>query len=261
MLKSNKYSKLIYIILFYSLIGFNSTNSLAQTQNVALISGMLFESESKEPIQTSICFIDELGNTIKAQSEINGQFQCILKLGQDYQIATTGYLLIDNDMVIHLKNKKEYTEIKQNIELKKFSLNSVIFAINAFSPNSNVITSEGLQQLLKLKNFLLVNDKVKVNIYVSSADTYLKKIKKTKKNSSTINPSLDSFLEKRLNNIRDVLTSIKVKEFSYNLEKDYSEPKAKSNTKTSKSKKSSKSMGSSNKIVTLKAEIHHISRL
>jgi len=248
--------------LLFAIVTFYQTNTIAQNQNVALITGMLYENGSKEPVQTVICFIDELGNTTKSRSEINGQFQCILKLGHDYQISTQNYFLQDENIILSLRNKTNYTEIKQNYELKKLSLNSEIFSINAFSPNSNVVNSDGLKQLLKLKNFLLVNDKVRVNIKISSADTYFKPTKKTKKKTSSINPSLEKFLEQRESNIRDVLTSLKVKEFSYTLEKDYTtSTKKKTSKKKSKSKKNTQTDSNSSNVVTLKAEINRISRL
>ncbi len=252
-----KFSKISLVSIIVSLILPLFANLFAQSEYVVLFSGILYKSGSREPLQTSIIFIDEEGNSIKAKSEINGQYQAILKSGNKYVATVEGYSLINNDFQIEIPKKKEYQEIKQNFELVNYSVGTEIFAIDAFAPNSLVVNSNALHQLLKLKYFLVANPNIKINIYVSAEDTYFAPQKKSKK--VNIQSPLNTFLEKRASNLRDILTSLKIKDFSYNMEVIHAVASA-TTKKPSKGKKEQAKPNTS-KLITLKVEISKITRL
>lgn len=243
--------KSIFLIILFTFFQVNM--ALTQNENIALITGMLYKHDTREPIQTTIYFVDDAGDIIKAQSEINGQYSIVLPSGKDYVVVTEGYIPLNTENILSIPKKKEYQEITMNMELNTISKGDVICTANAFSSNSNVINDEGLLQLLKIKQFLTSNSNVKLNIYISAEDTYFAG-KKGKKEHS-----MESLLDKRASTLRDVLTSMRIKELSYEIT-TIPACASKPIKDTKKGKKKNNNTDSTN-IITLKVEIAKILRL
>lgn len=246
--------KSLYLILLFQLFAlFQAITALAYNENIALVSGMLYKHSTREPIQTKLYFVDDAGDIIKTQSEINGQYSVVLPSGRDYILVTEGYIIVDTESILHIPKKTEYQEIKVNLELNSIAKGDVICSSNAFNSNSNVINPDGLLQLLKVKQFLISNSNVKFTIYISAEDTYFQS-KKSKKDHS-----MESLLEKRASTLRDILTSMKIKELSYEIITiPASAPKP---IKTKKKGKKSEENSEHSNIITMKVEISKIMRL
>lgn len=243
--------KSIFLIFLFTFFQVNM--ALAHNENIALITGMLYKHDTREPIQTTIYFVDDAGDIIKAQSEINGQYSIVLPSGKDYVVVTEGYIALNTENTLSIPKKKEYQEITMNMELNTISKGDVICTANAFTSNSNVINDEGLLQLLKLKQFLISNSNVKLNIYISAEDTYFAG-KKGKKGHS-----MESLLDKRASTLRDVLTSMRIKELSYEIT---TIPACASKPiKAAKKGKKKTNNTDNTTIITLKVEIAKILRL
>lgn len=243
--------KSIFLIILFTFFQVNM--ALAHNENIALITGMLYKHDTREPIQTTVYFVDDAGDIIKAQSEINGQYSIVLPSGKDYVVVTEGYIALNTENILSIPKKKEYQEITMNMELNTISKGDVICTANAFTSNSNVINDEGLLQLLKLKQFLISNSNVKLNIYISAEDTYFAG-KKGKKGHS-----MESLLDKRASTLRDVLTSMRIKELSYEIT---TIPACASKPiKAAKKGKKKTNNTDNTTIITLKVEIAKILRL
>ena len=188
-------------------------NASAQSDKVTLLQGTLYNSSTKEPVQTMLHFIDEDGKEIDAGSGINGQYQVVLTSGKSYVITAQNYLIDSEESDIDIPASTTYKEMRQNLQLRKIEPGMELFAVSAFDSGKEVLNADGLAQILKLKSFLAQNLKVKVKIYFSAEDTYLKvkkkKVKKKvgkKKKTKTVTRRLltvGKMIENRKSNLRD----------------------------------------------------------
>lgn len=248
-------------------------NASAQSDKVTLLQGTLYNSSTKEPVQTMLHFIDEDGKEIDAGSGINGQYQVVLTSGKSYVITAQNYLIDSEESDIDIPAGNTYKEMRQNLQLRKIEPGMELFAVSAFDSGKEVLNADGLAQILKLKSFLAQNLKVKVKIYFSAEDTYLKvkkekvtekvgKKKKTKTVTRSVAEQLEKLIENRKSNLRDVLTSLKIRENRYTFEPlaVSAEKPIKTKKASKKSKKSSKK-DSSIKLITLKIEIESLMKM
>lgn len=251
--------------IFFALLLLFTIPAAAQTDNVTLLTGTIYNSASKEPVQTTIFFIDNDGKEIQAKSEMNGQYQIVLTSGKTYTITAKNYLVLSGESSLDLPTGKEYKEVRRNIELQKIVPGLELFSVNAFGSGKEVLNDDGLAQILKLKTFLNENLNVKVKILFSCEDTYFKtktvrtKVKKKIVTTSvTADDQMKDLLEKRKSNISDILTSLKIRESRYTLEAlEVAATKPVAAAKNSKKTKKSATTFSSpaSNIITMKIEI------
>lgn len=243
------------IILIFLFTLFQASWALAQEANTALVSGMLYRSDTREPIQTKLFFVDNSGETINTQSEINGQYSINLPLGKEYMLVTEGYSTLIDDTCFIIPKKNDSQQLVVNVEVSSISKGDVICTANAFNSNSNVINASGLHQLLKMKQFLKANSKVKLDIYISAEDTYFNP-KKHKKGHT-----LEELLEKRASTLRDVLTSMRIDEQSYQISTVAAAATEPIKPVRKSRKKGKVAPAEKSNIITMKVEIAKVSKL
>lgn len=245
--------KRIALIFLFTVILISS--ALAQEANTVLVSGMLYKSDTREPIQTKLFFVDDSGETIKTQSEINGQYSINLPLGKEYMLVTEGYSTLIDDTCFIIPKKYEAQQLVVNVEVSNISKGDVLCTANAFTSNSNVINASGLHQLLKMKQFLKTNSKVKLNIYISAEDTYFNP--KTTKKGHT----LEELLNKRASTLRDVLTSMRIDENCYQITTVAAAATEPIKPVRKRRKKDKNAPVAMSNIITMKMEIAKVSKL
>jgi hypothetical protein len=272
----NNFMKRFFAIVFFLIGVFSLITKLelsAQSKNVVLLEGMVSELNSREPVSTEIYFIDEDNKKVKVKSEINGKFQAVLTAGRTYIVTAKEYFIDDEEAIYNTPNTTEYTETKRNFKVSKIYKGMELININAFTANNSSVNSEALSQIQRLDGILEQNLKLRVEIIVSTSDTYAKTEKKKvtetdpenskKKITKTVNMTAEQqlvkLLEARKSNLRDIFTAMKIRESRYFFtdKLEVGKPQAKIKKKTKKDNSNS----SDNEIVTLKVIISEIMKL
>ena len=263
---------IVVLLIITALSGISKLN--AQSKNVVLLEGMISEFDSREPVATELFFIDETAKKIKVKSEINGRFQAVLTSGKTYIVTAKDYFISDEDAFYKTPTSTEYTEVKRNFKVSKVYKGMELISCNAFSTNNTTVSSEALEQILRLQGILEQNLKIKVEIIISSADTYFKDVKKKitepnpknpkKKVSKTVNETAEMQMEKlvsaRKSNLRDILTVMKIREGRYFFTDKLENGKVKAK-KVKKNKKDKTPAETEDKVVTLKIIVDEIMKL
>lgn len=270
----------IVVLVLLSIISpLQKQQLMAQLKNgVVLLQGVISEAKTREPVQTELNFIDEENKKVKAKSEINGKYTVVLTPGKKYVITAKDYFISNEYAEYTAPMVTEYTEIRKDLKADKIYQGMELIVTNAFSPNSSSVNSNALSQLQRLDGILEQNLKIKVDIIVSTSDTYAKPEKKKvtepdpknpkKKITKTVNVSggekLKGLLESRLNNLRDILSVMKIRESRYEFveklesAKDAPKPKAKPKKK---GKNQAAEEVTENKVVTLRIVISELLKL
>lgn len=288
-------NRFVFFCIIYTIILFNLSESQAFADKGINITGTLFNAQTREPIQTTIVFIDETGTELKSKSGINGQYQAQLVLGRKYSVAVENNVIINSDEDFVVIPKNTTSEVRKNFELSKIMPGIELLTFNAFGANKEVLNADALTHILKLKSFLEMNNNVKIKIYISGEDTYItdkptnddkkksesKKSKKDKKSNKKKNldddsetlantklsakERLDLLIDKRASNLKDIFTSLRIFERRYSIEKIAvsAEKPIPAVTKSKKTKKSSKAdtpeiVDDGMKLITLKVEVESI---
>ncbi len=247
----------------------------AQSKNVVLLEGMISELESREPVSTELFFIDEDNKKVKVKSEINGRFQAVLTSGKKYIVTAKEFFINDEEALYNTPNTSEYVEVKRNFRVTKIKKGMELINVSAFGANNTSVNSEALQQILRLEGILEQNLKLKVEIIVSTGDTYAKAGKKKvseanpknpkKKITKTVNMTAEEQLEKllaaRVSNLRDILTVMKIRESRYFFTDKLEMGKPQVKSKPKKKGKKEASDVKDSKVVTLKVVISEIMKL
>ncbi len=209
------------LYLVFGLFYINTTLTYAQIDNVALINGSLINTKTREPIQTTIIFIDESGKETKSKSEMNGQYQAVLTSGKRYTINCKDYIISDDQSEITLPAQKAYNEIRKNLELSKIEIGMKLLAIDAFTPNSEILNSNANIQMFKFKSFFDQNRNIKFKIFLSTEDSKTENTKSKAKSNSKKPAKVsakDQLIQKRTLTLQDKLKSLKIPDNAYTIQ-------------------------------------------
>ncbi|ROL60874.1 hypothetical protein D9V86_08680 [Bacteroidetes/Chlorobi group bacterium ChocPot_Mid] len=193
----------------------------AQTKANVLLQGKVIDITSGKPIGTSLYFINSKGKpALCLSNSLDGSYQQSLPSGEIYYVIAKGYLPENNELKIDLSTIMKYEEINTNIFIKPFQSNLEIFRFKFFEPNDSVVINKQFIQFIK--TFVNFNPEIKLNIIVSSYDSWLenskrriekidKKGKVTYKNENyTTKERLSDLLDSRINNLRNELKDYQV---------------------------------------------------
>ncbi len=219
--------KILAVIGLFLLI--NCMNLNAQAKDVILLEGMLTEASSREPIQTDVYFIDESGKKIPAKSEINGKFQVVLKSSKKYVMTAKDFLIDEAEALVEMPKVKEYTEIFKNFKANRIYKGMQLLSVYAFGSNQASVNADALNEIMKVQAILEQNNKLKLEVIISTKDTYKKptskkisepnpnnpKKKITKKVTISCEEQLQELLAQRISNVRDILTVMKIRDNRY----------------------------------------------
>lgn len=192
------------------------SNGSAQTKANVLLQGKVIDITSGKPIGTSLYFINSKGKpALCLSNSSDGSYQQSLPSGEIYYVIAKGYLPENNELKFDLSAIVNYEEINTNIYIKPFQPNLEIFKFKFFEPNDSVVINK--QFIKYIKTFVNFNPEIKLNIIVSSYDSWLenskrriekidKKGKVTYKNENyPTKVRLSDLLDSRINNLRNEL--------------------------------------------------------
>lgn len=208
-------------ILLIIFVIFSFDEASAQSNAIVLLQGKVIDITSGKPIGTSLYFINSKGKpALCLSNSLDGSYQQSLPSGEIYYVIVKGYLPEDNELKIDLSSIGKYEEINNNIYVKPFQSNLELFKFKFFEPNSSVVINKHFFQYIK--TFVNFNPEIKLNIIVSSYDSWFdnskrriekvdKKGKVTYKNQNyTTKEQLSDLLDLRITNLRNELKDIQV---------------------------------------------------
>ena len=212
-------TKLIKIGLAFGICSvifiYNILNS--QTTGYALIlQGKVIDGTSGKPIGTSLIFISEKGKPSTCKSNaIDGNYQIPLKFGSRYKVMVKGYLPFTNQLTVDLTSYTKYEEVTNDIFVKPMEPKTELFKFKLYEPNDSLIVNK--ENIQVIKTFMEFNSDVKINIIISSYDSWFsnskrkvekidKKGKKSYKTETyTTKQQLSDLLDSRIVSLRNEL--------------------------------------------------------
>jgi len=179
MVKVTKFLLLIISILFLV----NSTTY----STLVLVTGIITEEDSGNPIGVNIEIRDKNGKKIKTQSNsLSGEFQQILNAGEHFTVILYNDNIIRREFKFSTIDTNSYAEQKENWSVFKPVVGSKIFKGNIFIHGSKDFLEsaqdvlEEMQMLLRFNRNLIVT--FKLSAEMNHADKKGKKINKTDEN-------------------------------------------------------------------------------
>ncbi len=250
--------KLRLIIYLFTLLIFSSTAIKAQNGIVVLLQGKITQEGTNTPVGIEFDLISTDGKKLQVKSNSSeGDYQQIIKPGLTYHVIPKGYLLTQQGLSFEIPNYTKYTEVTKNFSVKKIERGLVLNDLTIFDKNKADLTGSDVSQLHDLKDFLLTNIKVSVDIMVNTHDSYFKTTKKKeaykdKKGRTKYKRVKVSTIEQlkelafqRIENLRNYLLSLNINAKRFNLTDDVNEAVSKSNESKYKPKKKKKKRGKS----------------
>jgi hypothetical protein len=185
-----------------------------------LYQGKTIIQSTGKAVGTTIRFINAGGKPVVSKSNsIDGQYQSVLSSGVSYYIFVKDYVVSGSNF-IDIPHYSKYEEIDYDIYLKPIESNLELFNFKMFEPNDSVIVNS--DNIKILKDFMDLNPNAKIEIEVSSYDSWFSNAKKTiitkdkkgksKNNTITyrIKDQLSDLLDHRINSIKNELRKYKI---------------------------------------------------
>ena len=143
--------------------------------SVILMQGKIIDKATGQPVGTSFRFTSESGKKNQSRSGANdGSYQVVLNTGENYYLALKEYVVVDPSAYFQLPANSSYSEITQNIYVRKVTTGVELFSFKAFEPNSKTLLDKVHQTLTEIKFFMGMNPNLNLKIIISSADSWFK---------------------------------------------------------------------------------------
>ncbi|MCX7606706.1 MAG: OmpA family protein [Bacteroidia bacterium] len=136
--------------------------------NLTLLTGNIYDAETKEPLEARITLIDNVkGDTIAVLSSnaASGKYLISLPAGRNYGIAVTaeGYAFHSENFIV--EPAQGYRQIQKDIGLKRYKAGTVIILRNIFFDfDKATLRPESKAELERVYQLLVDNPKMRVRI-------------------------------------------------------------------------------------------------
>ena len=166
--------KIFSVLLIIIILFVNSAQS-KPLGAVVLLQGKIIDKTTRQPVGTSFRFTDESGKKNQSQSAANdGSFQVVLNSGENYYLALKEYIVLEPSAYFQIPSNSSYTEMTQNIYVRKVTPGVELFSFKAFEPNSKTLVERAHQTLIEVKNFMAMNPNINLKLTISSGDSWFK---------------------------------------------------------------------------------------
>jgi hypothetical protein len=240
-LKKYLITAVIFLTVF---LGIANSNSGV----VVLMNGKIVNAENGKPVTAKVKFVDENGKVHSSSSNSSdGVFQQVIPSGYTYSIFFDGWLTENVVNKIVVPKYSEYSELGYEFKVTEIKQGLLISKTNFFEKNSDKINPEAKETLQSLKD-LIVNQKgIVFEVSINSADSYFQKKtvkesytekgrKKTRNVVISTEKQLLELLDKRKENLINLLDELKIHQKSINMTTELivvqPKPKAKIKTKS-----------------------------
>lgn len=171
----NKSFKIISIsLIIFTFLYINVAYSIP-FGSVVLMQGKIIDKTTGLAVGTSFRFTGESGKKNQSQSAANdGSYQVVLNSGENYYLAVKDYVVIEPLAYFQLQSNSSYSEVTQNIYVRKVTPGVELFSFKAFEPNSKTLVERAHQKLIEIKNFMAMNPNINLKLTISSADSWFK---------------------------------------------------------------------------------------
>lgn len=171
----HKYYKYISIFLILITTLFLNIVYSSPVGSVILMQGKIIDKDTKQPVGTSFRFTSESGKKNQSQSAANdGSFQVVLNTGENYYLAIKEYVVVEPSAYFQLPANSSYSEVTQNIYVRRVTTGVELFSFKAFEPNSKTLMEKAHQTLIEIKNFMAINPNINLKLTISSGDSWFK---------------------------------------------------------------------------------------
>ena len=144
---------------------------MAQQKANILMQGNVKDITTGKAVGTTLYFFNSKGKPFHCKSNsIDGAYQQSLPSGDVYDVMIKGYLPGENKMTVDLTQNTKYEEITANIYVKPFEPKMELFKFKFFKPNDSIVINREL--IRQIKNFRDFNPEVKMNVIISSYDSW-----------------------------------------------------------------------------------------
>jgi hypothetical protein len=211
---------IIFIAIFFIALH----QGISKDKQIVLISGIVKNIADGSIISTKVKFINSEGVVFEAKSNsVDGAYQQVLPVGEQYSIILEGFLLIDHDVLLNLKNIKKYSEMSRDLNVIKLTEGFELLKIDAFVDNDSKIHDSLYTYMNFLKHLLSHQKGLHIDLIINTGDSYFKdkKVKKTvtekgKKKTITVTEKnkeqLTELLDLRAEVLRDLIKNNKIQE-------------------------------------------------
>lgn len=142
---------------------------------VVLYQGKIIDKSTGQPVGTSFRFTSESGKKNQSQSAANdGTYQVVLNSGENYYLALKEYVAVEPSSYYQIPSNSSYSEVHQNIYVKKVTPGVELFSFKAFEPNGKSLIEKAHYTLIEIKNFMAMNPNINLKLTISSGDSYFK---------------------------------------------------------------------------------------
>lgn len=219
--------------------------------NVILLQGKITDI-SGNPIGVKFQFVNSEGKKYFCKSNsTDGVFQQILQPGESYTLTYDGHYAADEASEgFTLPSTTQYTEITKNFKLKKVDKGYPVLNAAVFKANDSEISDKGKASLLSVKEFMIFQRKLELNLTIEMNDCQFKlktikeKIpgsKKTKTIKISVQEQMDALYNARVSSIQKFFSDNGLRERSFKIVrgggKSVSEEPKKKTSKKGESKK------------------------
>ncbi|MCX8112589.1 MAG: OmpA family protein [Bacteroidia bacterium] len=136
--------------------------------NLTLVTGIIYDAETKAPLEATITIIDNVkGDTVAVLSSnaATGKYLISLPAGRNYGIAVTAenYAFHSENFIVDAS--QGYREVKKDIGLEKYRSGAVIVLRNIFFDfDKATLRPESKAELERLYQILIENPKMRIRI-------------------------------------------------------------------------------------------------
>lgn len=143
-------------------------STLTFRPNLTLLTGIIYDAETKQPLEATITLIDnQRGDTIAVltSNAASGKYLISLPAGRNYGIAVTaeGYAFHSENFVV--EEAQGYREVRKDIGLNRYRAGTVIILKNIFFDfDKATLRPESKAELERVFQLLKENPKMKVRL-------------------------------------------------------------------------------------------------
>lgn len=136
--------------------------------NLTLLTGIIYDAQTKVPLEATITIIDNLkGDTVAVltSNATSGKYLASLPAGRNYGIAITaeGYAFHSENFVV--EESQGYREIRKDIGLEKYKSGTVIILRNIFFDfDKATLRPESKAELERVYQILIDNPKMRIRV-------------------------------------------------------------------------------------------------
>lgn len=163
----------VFLCFFY--LGF------ADNGHIVLVQGKILEEGTNKPVSTIIAFVNQSGKMTQCKSNSNdGSYQQVLHSGNFYTIFLKNYFIKNGSNTLDIPSNSKYKEVTTKFSVNSFKSGAKIqlAAFKAYEPNKAELLPTISSDLTPLKYFLNLNPGIKLQVKISSYDSWFKSTRK-----------------------------------------------------------------------------------